>query len=484
VTWAQIVISSAGCAGQLAVALVALRRSAQSALALPVALLFLDIFAWNLAALLFELSGHRLWALLDHSLSPLTPPLALNVALAFVGETRRFRRLRIAAFVPFLALSAMPEARFWAAALAILAVPVMAFALFRLALHLARSGDAHERARTRLLLAAFALGTALGLTDLLGNYIERLPSLGALGFLAAGALTLVGATREKLLDVQLPLASAAAALALAVLGVVAYLALFRLASAEAALLVLGTAVVTLVLAAVFLQVGQRASAQRVRTRELATLGRFASQMAHDLKNPLAALKGAAQFLEEDLRPEDRGKPRASMVRVLLEQSARMEAAIDGYQRLSRIEPRRAELKLEPILREAVSAASVAAGDRIAVSAEVQELPRISLDGDLISTAVHNLVRNAVEAIAPRAGKVTVRCARADSTVLLSVEDDGPGMDARTRERAFDDFFTTKATGTGLGLPFVRRVVEAHGGTVTIESEHGRGTVVRIRLPLG
>jgi two-component system sensor histidine kinase HydH len=65
-----------------------------------------------------------------------------------------------------------------------------------------------------------------------------------------------------------------------------------------------------------------------------------------------------------------------------------------------------------------------------------------------------------------------------------MEDTGEGMDARTRERAFDDFFTTKATGSGLGLAFVRRVVEAHGGEVSLTSREGHGTVVRLRLPSG
>jgi signal transduction histidine kinase len=63
-----------------------------------------------------------------------------------------------------------------------------------------------------------------------------------------------------------------------------------------------------------------------------------------------------------------------------------------------------------------------------------------------------------------------------------VEDTGCGMDARTRERAFDEFFTTKPSGSGLGLAFVRRIVEAHGGEVTLASELGRGTIVRVRLP--
>lgn len=66
---------------------------------------------------------------------------------------------------------------------------------------------------------------------------------------------------------------------------------------------------------------------------------------------------------------------------------------------------------------------------------------------------------------------------------MEVEDTGEGMDARTRERAFDDFFTTKASGSGLGLAFVRRVVEAHGGEVLLTSREGRGTVVRMRLPV-
>jgi len=65
-----------------------------------------------------------------------------------------------------------------------------------------------------------------------------------------------------------------------------------------------------------------------------------------------------------------------------------------------------------------------------------------------------------------------------------VEDSGAGMDARTRERAFDDFFTTKPSGSGLGLAFVRRVVEAHGGDASLDSALGRGTVVRVWLPAG
>ena len=103
----------------------------------------------------------------------------------------------------------------------------------------------------------------------------------------------------------------------------------------------------------------------------------------------------------------------------------------------------------------------------------------------MSGALENLVRNALEAM-PDGGTLVVRTERAASTdatgVVISVEDAGAGMDARTRERAFDDFYTTKATGSGLGLAFVRRVAEAHGGEVSLTSRVGVGTVVRMRLP--
>jgi len=110
-----------------------------------------------------------------------------------------------------------------------------------------------------------------------------------------------------------------------------------------------------------------------------------------------------------------------------------------------------------------------------------ELPRGQGDWDLLANALENLVRNAFEAM-PRGGTLTVRTQVEAKSVVVSVQDTGEGMNARTRERAFDDFYTTKATGSGLGLAFVRRVVEAHGGQVTLTSHEGRGTTVTLRLP--
>jgi signal transduction histidine kinase len=117
---------------------------------------------------------------------------------------------------------------------------------------------------------------------------------------------------------------------------------------------------------------------------------------------------------------------------------------------------------------------------IAVEAD-PDLPACPVDRDLFARAIENLAQNAFEAM-PDGGTLDVRVARAEAGVVVRVADTGAGMDARTAERVFDEFFTTKTTGSGLGLPFVRRVIEAHGGSVALTSRVGRGTVVDLRLP--
>ena len=122
---------------------------------------------------------------------------------------------------------------------------------------------------------------------------------------------------------------------------------------------------------------------------------------------------------------------------------------------------------------------------ITVRLELEEgLPTIRGDARLVEETIENLVSNALEAMAP-GGTLVVRTELhpVDRMIALSVADSGSGMNAATRARAFDDFFTTKATGHGLGLALVRRVAEAHGGEVALFSKEGAGTTVRMFFPL-
>jgi signal transduction histidine kinase len=116
-----------------------------------------------------------------------------------------------------------------------------------------------------------------------------------------------------------------------------------------------------------------------------------------------------------------------------------------------------------------------------------EVPCFRLDSELVARALENLVRNSTEAM-PQGGVLSVRTAtrRSRGRVVgasLSVQDCGAGMDARQSARAFDDFYTTKPHGTGLGLAFTKRVVEAHGGRVRMTSKLGVGTSIVLYFPI-
>ncbi|MFY0528908.1 sensor histidine kinase [Archangium gephyra] len=114
--------------------------------------------------------------------------------------------------------------------------------------------------------------------------------------------------------------------------------------------------------------------------------------------------------------------------------------------------------------------------------EVPGLPMIHADETLLQLALENLLRNAVQA-SPTGGLVHVALGSVPGGICLTVEDQGPGVSAGDAHRIFEPFFTTRTTGTGLGLAVVRRVVNAHGGTVSVGQRHGGGARFELRLPL-
>jgi signal transduction histidine kinase len=212
------------------------------------------------------------------------------------------------------------------------------------------------------------------------------------------------------------------------------------------------------------------------------MGRFAEQMAHDLRNPVAAIRGAAQFLQEEHAQGRSMDEHVQFIELIVERTQRLERVIAEYQRIGRVEPRLEAIDVDVLVRDLV--ASEPWGEGVSVECALDEgLPAASADRDLLCHALENLLRNACEAM-PDGGKLEVRCERVaeSDSVRITVADDGPGMDARTRERALEQFFTTKASGSGLGLALVARVVEAHGGKLELHSQLGEGTRVAIELP--
>ena len=225
------------------------------------------------------------------------------------------------------------------------------------------------------------------------------------------------------------------------------------------------------------------SEERERTQHLTTLGRFSAQMAHDLRNPLAAIRGAAQFLVEEKKRGGSIDEHAHFADLILEQADRLAKVVNDYQRVGRAEAVRASVDVPALLRGVESGARMSSPDD-AITVDAPTALEHPLDRDLVTQALENLVRNAREATTEGPRSVELVARKKGRTLELAVRDRGKGMDARTRERALDEFFTTKATGSGLGLAFVSRVCEAHGGRVTIESTPGVGTTVTMHLPEG
>lgn len=469
------------------------RSTARDPVARPLAWLSFDIALWTFATTLFAMTGEPAWHWLDVTFSPLTPPLVLHLVLAYTGASRRLATVLGAAYLVFglLAVSSAlafiaPWARAWigsrAWSIAYLAgwLPLMALALVLLVQALRRAREVPLAAmRTRLLIAGLLVAGLLGSTELWDDLV-KVPSLGALGAFVAMSIMAAVVLRFDLLVGTIGRTLALYAASVSVIAVAALaLVLNTPALGGAAALSLVAIIVALVALAVR-EVVRSGSERAARTLSLASLGRFSAQMAHDLKNPLAAMKGAVQYLEAARAPERPDSTDApDMIELLGKQVARMEAIIDRYGRLARVEVTPARFELDALVEDLARAAR-AAGPSLDVTVDAQAPGPFHGDRDLVAGALDNLVKNAREAMAG-GGQMTLRTRRRGDLVELEVEDTGPGIDARFVEHVADDFFTTRAEGSGLGLAFVRRVAAAHGGALAIDSAPGRGTRVRVTL---
>lgn len=223
-----------------------------------------------------------------------------------------------------------------------------------------------------------------------------------------------------------------------------------------------------------------------RTERFRALVEMSASMAHEIRNPLASIRGAAQALrgEPALRPEDQ-----RLLGIVVCESDRLDAIVDNFLQFARHKaPILRDVEVRDLLREVATllrSRPDAAG--IGVTVDADGVGRCRCDADQIKQVLLNLGLNAVDAI--REGRrpereVALRCRRAElpARVRIEVADTGTGIAAAHWPRLFEPFFSTKPRGTGMGLAIAKRIVEAHGGEVAFETEAGRGTTFRIELP--
>jgi signal transduction histidine kinase len=228
---------------------------------------------------------------------------------------------------------------------------------------------------------------------------------------------------------------------------------------------------------------KRAQDDLIRSERLSTLGKFASMIIHDLRNPLSIVKGYAEILSLSSPSPDRTAVMAGKLLAEAERLNRMVGELLDYSRGS-IRLNLGPVHLPELFRKLREQFAETLGSRqILFEVETSVDEPLLLDQDRIHRVFSNLIDNGRKAM--RSGGVLRFHAVAEGEdVVICVSDTGEGMDEETRRRLFEPFFSASSSGgTGLGMLVVSNVVEAHRGTIEVESELGRGTTIRIRLPL-
>ncbi|MXY24642.1 MAG: HAMP domain-containing histidine kinase [Acidobacteria bacterium] len=227
--------------------------------------------------------------------------------------------------------------------------------------------------------------------------------------------------------------------------------------------------------------------QLERTNRLEAWAEMARQVAHDIKNPLTPVQLSAEHLLRVHR--DRGEPLGTVMRDCVDsilKQVRILRQISSDFSTYAISPpvAREPTSLAVLVADVVEPYRVGLNERIRLKVDVPPvLPALTIDRTLIARALTNVIENALHAM-PGEGTLTIDAYADDGEVALRLEDDGIGLDEATLGRIFEPYFSTRTSGTGLGMAIAKRNVELNGGTIRVTSAKGTGTTVTLRFPAG
>ncbi len=222
-------------------------------------------------------------------------------------------------------------------------------------------------------------------------------------------------------------------------------------------------------------------------RQYHELAELAGSLAHEIKNPLSVIHMNVDLLSEELTESQWPGMRRALAKVdmIREQCDRMQNLLADFLRFARMRdlemsPSNLNDQVNTVLRLYQAQADKTSVDIVRYLDP--DLPLILLHSDSIQAALMNLVKNAMEAM-PDGGELMVRTYSKPQSVALDLIDTGCGMDETTALRMFEPFYSTKNGGSGLGLPTARKIIEAHGGRISVQSEVGRGTKFVLEFPV-
>jgi signal transduction histidine kinase len=217
------------------------------------------------------------------------------------------------------------------------------------------------------------------------------------------------------------------------------------------------------------------------------IARLAGGLAHEIKNPLSTIRLNMELLAEDLEPAETAAGRRALkrVEVVRRECSRLQSLLDDFLNFAKV--RRLHLEPSDLNHQINDVLDFYAPEADDGNVEViryldPELPRVMLDREAFRQALLNLIINAKQAM-PDGGQLVVRTAPQGETVEIYLIDTGIGMNHQTLSKMFEAFYSTKPSGSGLGLPTTEKIIAAHGGSIRVQSEEGHGTQFTIELPV-
>jgi len=219
---------------------------------------------------------------------------------------------------------------------------------------------------------------------------------------------------------------------------------------------------------------------RARAEKLAAIGELATMVGHDLRNPLQSMKNAASYLKISSNSESKGEleEMLEIIEKNIDYSNKIVNDLLDYSKEIRLEL--TETTPEQMITEAM--AFVKPPSNIKVDNLTRKEPKVDVDAEKLERVFVNIIKNAFDAMA-HGGTLTIKSEEIGDKIEFAFSDTGSGMSKETLQKIWSPLFTTKAKGMGLGLAICRRFVEAHGGTILVESTVGKGSTFKVTFPI-